>query len=369
MKRWLFSSLLGLVVTGPVFAQSSVTLYGLISEGVMYTNNSGGKSLVQLASSIQQTPRIGLKGVEDLGGGTKAIFTLENGFSVTTGKLGNGSRLFGRTADVGIKDDTFGTITAGRQYDAIGFALGAFEAAQQFATIGVPIGEADNLFRTYGVDNMVQYQSPTIGGFQFMSAYAFSNEAGGFSDNNSMSVGVSYNRGPVAAAVGYIVAHRPNDSNTTGAIYGDYGFDSPFITSPGGADVAKQQMLGAGASYKLSTYQLSLLYTHTLFGYLDNSRTLVSNYEATVTDYLTPSFIVGLGYIFTNATYAPSSANPKWHQVDAGTDWFISKLTDLYCTVIYQKAAGSAQYAEIYDNGASSSRSQVSAMIGIRHKF
>src|ERR1700740_578599 len=98
-------------------AQSFVTLYGLLSEGFVYNTNAGGKKLTQLASGTEQLPRLGFKGGEDLGGGPSAIFVLENGFSLTTGALGQGGRMFGRQAYVGFANPTFGTLTLGRQYE------------------------------------------------------------------------------------------------------------------------------------------------------------------------------------------------------------------------------------------------------------
>ena len=83
-------------------AQSSVTLYGLIDEGLNYTSNTGGHSNIQMESGFAQGSRWGLKGSEDLGGGNKAIFQLENGFDVNSGKLGQGGRMFGRQAYVGL---------------------------------------------------------------------------------------------------------------------------------------------------------------------------------------------------------------------------------------------------------------------------
>ena len=54
-------------------AQSSVTLYGLISTGIVYANNQKGAdkqghATWQFASGPMQTPRWGMKGVEDLAG-------------------------------------------------------------------------------------------------------------------------------------------------------------------------------------------------------------------------------------------------------------------------------------------------------------
>ncbi len=63
--------------------------------------------------------RWGLRGSEDLGGGLKAIFTLENGFGINDGTLKQGGRLFGRQAFVGLSSDQFGAVTLGRQYDSM----------------------------------------------------------------------------------------------------------------------------------------------------------------------------------------------------------------------------------------------------------
>ena len=66
-------SLLALVAlgafAGAAHAQSSVTLYGIIDEGLLFNNNAGGKHLYSMASGVMQGSRFGLRGTEDLGGG------------------------------------------------------------------------------------------------------------------------------------------------------------------------------------------------------------------------------------------------------------------------------------------------------------
>lgn len=85
-------------------AQSSVTLYGIIiiDAGISYVNNSASvptnasNHLFKYDDGVAQGSRWGLKGAEDLGGGLKAIFTLENGFNSGMGALGQGGAEFGR---------------------------------------------------------------------------------------------------------------------------------------------------------------------------------------------------------------------------------------------------------------------------------
>lgn len=64
-----------------------MTLYGIIDEGINYTSNvqtspGHGHNLYSLSSGILSGSRWGRRGVEDLGGGLKALLLLENGFSV-----------------------------------------------------------------------------------------------------------------------------------------------------------------------------------------------------------------------------------------------------------------------------------------------
>ena len=65
---------------GVAHAQSSVTLYGIVDAGFAYNNNSGGQKLYATSAGNLQGDRWGLRGTEDLGGGLKALFVLENGF-------------------------------------------------------------------------------------------------------------------------------------------------------------------------------------------------------------------------------------------------------------------------------------------------
>src|ERR1700735_315719 len=79
---------------GAAHAQSSVTLYGILDEGVMLNTNNkvtanganvGGRQVLIDSASGTQGSRWGLKGSEDLGGGLKAIFTLESGLNLSNG--------------------------------------------------------------------------------------------------------------------------------------------------------------------------------------------------------------------------------------------------------------------------------------------
>lgn len=101
-------------------AQSSVTLYGVADIGVEYLThaNANGDSLSRMTSGNVSGSRWGLRGVEDLGSGTKALYTLESGFDLDTGASAQGGRLFGRQAFVGLQNP-WGSLTLGRQNNVL----------------------------------------------------------------------------------------------------------------------------------------------------------------------------------------------------------------------------------------------------------
>src|ERR1700737_875083 len=112
-------------------AQSSVTLYGVADDGITYTNNQGGHANYQTFSGGLGGSKFGFLGSEDLGGGTKAIFQLESGYDLNSGKLGYNQRLFGRQAYVGLSGN-YGSVKLGRQYDFMVTNLQPLGSAQLF---------------------------------------------------------------------------------------------------------------------------------------------------------------------------------------------------------------------------------------------
>jgi len=98
-------------------AQTQVTVYGILDSGVVHTTNTNaaGDSLTKIPGLTGSVPsRIGFRGTEDLGGGLQALFVLEGGITIDNGASGQGNRLFGRQAYVGLKGG-YGTLMLGRQ--------------------------------------------------------------------------------------------------------------------------------------------------------------------------------------------------------------------------------------------------------------
>jgi predicted porin len=169
------------LAAGAAQAQSSVTLYGVADVFVQFLNN-GGKQSWSERSGGSMPSRFGIKGSEDLGGGLKAAFTLENGFNVNNGTaFSDTSMLFYRQAWVGLIDQKYGTLTLGRQYQPTFWALypgDPFYANEVLSLLGAAGAVFDR--NTIGMQasggrssNSVVYRSPSIKGLQLLAMYAF----------------------------------------------------------------------------------------------------------------------------------------------------------------------------------------------------
>ncbi|MDR5747886.1 porin [Caballeronia sp. LZ029] len=389
------------VFTASAHAQSSVTLYGILDEGFNWNSNAGGKNLYNLTSGVMQGSRWGLKGAEDLGGGFKAIFVLENGFDVSNGSLGQrnyrGSTqglMFGRQAYVGVSS-TYGTVTLGRQYESIVDYVGQFEAATQWGGfISSHPGDLDNFNNLYRANNAVKFTSVNYGGLTFGGLYSLGGVAGDTTRNQVWSVGANYARGPVSFSAAYLNARNPNVG-----FFGDNGASTAVtpaastIASPvysGYASAHTYQVIGAGGSYNFGAATIGATYSNIQFknlgdtatsgpnplGYQGNAK--FNNAEVNFKYQFTPALLVGAAFDYTKgdsvATAAGSTGGVKYYQGALGIDYFLSKRTDIYLIGVYQKASGTdstgaTAVASITNLTPSTSDRQSTVRAGIRHKF
>lgn len=233
MKKTLLTAALVAGFASVAHAESSVTLYGLVDGGVGFTNqkttwNYGNQSgsfknrEVGFKSGVKNGNRWGLKGTEDLGNGTSAIFQLESGFDLGTGQQAQGNkvngddtydRLFGRKAIVGLTGESWGTLTLGRQYNAADdfvAPIDPFGTGWSQAAIGSAFGGGVSA----RLDNSVKYVTPNFSGFQLglgwtgsnsKETYTFTGQADTETkvQNNGVTFGLGYNNGPIEAAFSF----------------------------------------------------------------------------------------------------------------------------------------------------------------------
>jgi len=395
---------------GAAQAQSSVTLYGVIDAGVDYVSSAqaenvtnGGKRF-SLSSGVMQGSRWGVRGTENLGGGLKAIFTLENGFDVVNGRFNQGGAEFGRQAFVGLSGD-FGTVTIGRQYDSVADFVSGFAAGSQWGTYAAHPGDFDNFNNSFRVNNSIKYTSPNNGGLTYSALYSLGGIAGEFQKNRVWSVGAGYANGPIALGAAYLNAMNPNlslygntpQSGTESAIANSIVRNSLLNEF---ASASTLEIVGVGGAYTFGPATVGLTYSNVKLKDLNDSRSspkadapMPSRYsgspkfnggEINLTYQLTPALKVGGAYSYTEGSNVQVSgtdekiSKPKYHQVNLGADYSLSKRTDVYVIGAYQKANGRkssvnaeapAATAQIAGLDQARNNRQAAVRVGLRHKF
>ncbi|WP_454806665.1 porin [Paraburkholderia fungorum] len=348
-------------------AQTSVTLYGIVDAGFTYTSNQRGATAYQATQGNYSGSRWGLKGTEDIGGGSRVLFDLENGFNPENGAALQAGRLFGRAAWVGIANNMYGTVTLGRQYNSVQDFLTYLQANTDGALSAYAnaVYDTDAINNTYRTQNSVKYTSPMVAGLTASALYGFSNQPGAFANNRTWSVGADYLAGPLRLDAAYAQLSDPA-ANTSGAVASDnyYSLATSII-----ADVKNNRVFGGGGAYTLGVAMLALLYTNVQFDLLNGGSLHFANYEANIRYLLNPALQLAAGYIFTTQRSNTSSyADAHYHQFALGANYFLSKRTDLYLNVVYQRASGADAWIELV-SAPSSNNHQLITTAGIRHRF
>lgn len=159
------------------FAQSSVTIYGIVDAAFERATNGAGTTISRMVSGQGSTSRLGFRGTEDMGGGLRAIFNLEAQVNMTNGGGGGpgGAISFNRQSWVGLAGD-WGQLTLGRQFRPEARAVFGMDPFDAGSVASPPNTYANTVFRS---DNAVIYESPRFAGFVARAMYAFGNNPGG----------------------------------------------------------------------------------------------------------------------------------------------------------------------------------------------
>ena len=214
MQKKVIALAVASLVSAPVFAQSQVSVYGIVDQAIDSGNYGGATGRVQrLTSGGYATSRLGFKGSEDMGNGLKANFVLETGLLGDTGMLDNASgQLFQRSATIGLSGSSWGSVNFGRQYSPLYTIQGTNDI---FRVVGIGSNYALANVGQTRVNNSIRYDSPSINGFTAAAMYGMGDTgaASGFQENtvgaNPKELGrhaglnLRYGNGPVKVGLGW----------------------------------------------------------------------------------------------------------------------------------------------------------------------
>jgi len=241
-KKTLLAAAFAVGFAGAAHAQTNLTLYGVVDGGLGYTqfkNSASGAKATKfgLESGVQSGNRWGLRGTEDLGGGLKALFQLESGFTLHDGQYAQGAnRLLGREASLALANDAWGTLKFGRHTNFASLYAADLAAPVSDAFAEGHIGASFTSTATVRLDNLVTYETPVFSGFQFGVGYSFNHDGaqtfdpkGGTDTNVKVTtLGLRYSNGPLAVAAAYDRTDSDvavSDDIQSWVIAGTYNFD------------------------------------------------------------------------------------------------------------------------------------------------
>ncbi len=237
MKKTYRIKTLGMLATllacaGAAHGQSSVQIYGILDSGLQWSDTGapGRGSNVELSTGNSTGSRLGFRGVEDMGGGLKAVFNLEMGIANDTGAiltLGEpAGATFARRSVVGLQGH-FGELLLGRDYTPAWQTI--------FRTDRFRFGLPGTISTSSGVvvtraNNGIYYNTPEVGGFRGRFAYTFGAESG-----NPINLGrlvgahLEYRAGPLYLSMASQRRHDlvPGSTTQTTAMR-EHGFGAEY---------------------------------------------------------------------------------------------------------------------------------------------
>ncbi len=343
MKKQLALLALAAAAAAPAQAQTtSVTLFGILDASLRQVKN-GGDSVSSLASGGINSSRLGVRGVEDLGGGLRAGFWLEHGINVDTGTQSDAGRFWNRRSTVSLIGG-FGEVRLGRDFTPIYTGWSDFDA---FGDNGVAAGgkfsdrlgsNVDTLTRS---DNQVSYFLPALGGVYGQLSVA----AGEGSTGRKLT----------AARVGY----------AAGPLNLSLALGRTDVTPTAGND--ELEVLVIGGAYDLGFARLLGSWRQNEFG---SAKVTVTSLGATVP--------MGQGTVRVSFTRADGQGRtPAGTLLDAndadqialGYVHALSKRTSVYATYARVANDGNATYATATPPALSGGATSTGYEFGLRHSF
>jgi predicted porin len=361
MKKSLLAVAVAAALPAVAQAQSSVTLYGILDASVEWSNDSANSAIndatgvVTAADSTlrlsgggaanQSGSRFGVRGVEDLGGGLKAVFTIEHRLDVSDGGTSGGlvnansTRFWNGQAWVGLEGG-WGRLTAGRQYTPIFWALlpadfTGYGWYNNWAGISGQVVGGASPQGPIRLDNSLSYRSPTFGGLTVYAVYAFGEQTTGIGDGDVWGIAAGWQLGGLYVGAGYHSIDVAQGVNSADSV------------------------LAGTISYKMASWGVSLGYTmidYSIAGEFSNI--------------LGSAFLnIGPGTLYFNVLYVDPSdfvgrRNDTGLQYGLAYSMPISKRTNWYVAVGYNDLAGIqlANSTQLIDDA-------LRVSVGLRHLF
>jgi predicted porin len=376
MKK-ILAAAAALTAAGATMAQSSVTLFGVIDAGVASVRSSGAGNVTGLLSGGHTTPRLGFRGVEDLGGGLSAAFWLEGRLNNDTGGGAgqNAAFNFTRRSTVSLLGP-FGEVRLGRDFVASYPLAYTFDVTDNrglgqieiygLATAGVTSADA------FRASNAISYFLPrNLGGFYGQAQYVFG-EGSSTTVAQTNALGLSNSAANAATRkTGDYVGGRFGYANGPVNVMASYGqyLDATRVVGAA-AYAADFKVANFGASYDFGIVKImGLVQTDRIDG------------QATIATFKFTTYSVGAVVPFGVSEVRAQVSRYKLDGSDNGANkaslgyvYNLSKRTALYAEAARLNNKGTARYQLEGISGVSigaptGGGSSTGYAVGVKHSF
>ncbi|WP_337690134.1 porin [Mycetohabitans sp. B46] len=362
------------VLATTVHAQRSVTLHGTVDTGVAYIRHSAGQhSQWKMSPGTLSSNEWGLQGTEALGRGLAAHFAVANDFDIGHGQSIRSGQMFGAKASVGLSHERWGAVTLGRQNDPVSDLLQPLTAGS-YSGVFVTPGDVDSCGGSATFNHAVKWASPNWSGVSVEAMYAFGGIAGAPGSGQAYAGALVYAGGPLSLGTGFL--HIDN-GNAVRSARGMSSSDSLFNTSVNSA-YARARSVGifrAGGQYVFGLVTVGAAFSFSQYNPDASSGFSKAQKYGNGSIFARWQGLTSLqalvGYNYTRSSGASSAA---YQQVNIGVDYLLSKRTDMYSILGYQRACGQnglgpAQAVIGSYNVEAGANSQLLAIVGVRHRF
>lgn len=356
-------------------ADTSVTLYGTIDTGIEWVNNIGVNedSSVHFTNLTSSWPsHWGLRGTEQLSENLQAVFNLEAGFNPGNGVSGQGGRLFGRQAWVGLKGD-WGQIAFGRQYNMLFWGL---LGADILGPNAHGLGSIDSYIPNARMDNSITYRGQWAG-FKFGAAYARGRDTVATGGPAATNCGVNYTNQGDCRAYSAMLGYDAANWGVAAAYDVITGTDAnPNFYALSGGDKDRRMM--ANAYVKFDAVKVGLIYLNRKNEGLNG----VGGPGAAALGDRSDLWTLNAAWNLTPAVTLDGSVNwIKYKNADessrslyyvARAKYALSKRTSTYISAGYMQNKGLARLSAAGGTagaGPTPGVNQTSVMVGVRHNF
>lgn len=356
MKKSLIALAVAGVFVAPA-AMADTTIYGQANVSFDMVNNGFVSNSTSTNHVASNQSRLGFKGTEDLGGGTSAIWQIEQRVDLDSGA----NTLATRNTFAGLTGESWGTVV-----------LGQHDTPYKIATRGLDLF-ADNIADNRSImggmhdarlPNVAAYVSPDMSGLKVaIATLAGAETAGnGATKGSAWSLAAMYNAGPLNASLSYQTATLGTPgSGTLGLL-------------PAGATSADSKGLKIGGGYTMDAIQLNAIYERLTASASAGGVSASADRNAF---YLGGKYSFGgdaVKLAYTSAGKIGGMNNTEGTQISLGYDHSLSKRTTVYAlySKITNKSAAGYTFSQATSVSGAPSMADADPSVwslGMKHSF